>query len=64
MIGDDVEIKVVSMGNDQVRIGIEAPRRIPVHRREVYEAITGITPAEESNSREDSDHKSDAHQSP
>lgn len=39
MIGDDVEIKIVSVGNDQVRIGIEAPRRIPVHRREVYEAI-------------------------
>ncbi len=39
MIGDEVEIKIVSVGNDQVRIGIEAPRQIPVHRREVYDSI-------------------------
>ncbi len=39
MIGDDVEIKVVSVGPDQVRLGINAPRRIPVHRREIYDAI-------------------------
>lgn len=39
MIGDDVEIKVVSVHHDQVRLAIRAPRQIPVHRREVFEAI-------------------------
>jgi carbon storage regulator len=40
MIGDDIEIKILSVGREQVRLGISAPRRIPVHRREVYDAIT------------------------
>ena len=39
MIGDEIEIKVLEMRGDQVRLGIEAPKRIPVHRKEVYEAI-------------------------
>lgn len=39
MIGDEIEIKILSFGNDSARIGISAPRRIPVHRQEVYEAI-------------------------
>ena len=39
MIGDEIEIKILSFGSDSVRIGISAPRRIPVHRNEVYEAI-------------------------
>lgn len=39
MIGDDIEIKVLEIRGDQVRIGIEAPKKIPVHRKEVYEAI-------------------------
>jgi carbon storage regulator len=39
MIGDDVEITVVDIRGDKVRLGITAPTHIPVHRKEVYEAI-------------------------
>ncbi len=39
MIGDDVEITVVDIRGDKVRLGIKAPPHIPVHRKEVYDAI-------------------------
>ncbi len=39
MIGDDVEITVVDVRGDKVRLGINAPRTVQVHRKEVYEAI-------------------------
>ncbi len=39
MIGDDVEITVVDIRGDKVRLGIAAPRHIKVHRKEVYDAI-------------------------
>lgn len=39
MIGDDIEITVVDIRGDKVRLGINAPTRIAVHRKEVYEAI-------------------------
>ena len=39
MIGDDVKITIVDVRGDKVRLGIEAPREIPVHRMEIYEAI-------------------------
>jgi carbon storage regulator len=39
MVGDDVEITIVDVRGDKVRLGISAPRDIPVHRKEVYEAI-------------------------
>ena len=39
MIGDDVVITVVDIRGDKVRLGVEAPKEIPVHRREVYDAI-------------------------
>jgi len=39
MIGDDVEVIIVDVRGDKVRLGITAPKAIPVHRREVYEAI-------------------------
>ena len=39
MIGDDVEITVVDIRGDKVRLGITAPREIAVHRKEVYDAI-------------------------
>lgn len=39
MIGDTIEIKVISIDGDQVRIGIEAPRKLDVYRKEIYDAI-------------------------
>jgi len=36
MIGDDIEVSVLSIMGEKVRIGIQAPRDIPVFRREVY----------------------------
>jgi carbon storage regulator len=39
MIGDDVEISVLAVSGDKVRIGISAPRDVPVFRKEVYLSI-------------------------
>jgi len=39
MIGDLIEITIVDIRGDKVRLGITAPTAIPVHRKEVYEAI-------------------------
>lgn len=39
MIGDDIVITIVEIRGDKVRLGIVAPRDVPVHREEVYEAI-------------------------
>jgi carbon storage regulator len=39
MIGDKIAITIVDIRGDKVRLGIEAPGEIPVHRQEVYEAI-------------------------
>jgi len=39
MIGDEVEITIVDIRRDKVRLGITAPKSISVHRREIYDAI-------------------------
>ena len=39
MINDNITIVVVEIRGDKVRLGVEAPKEVPVHRREVYEAI-------------------------
>ena len=39
MIGDNIVVTIVDVRGDKVRLGIEAPREVSVHRREVYEAI-------------------------
>lgn len=39
MVGDNVRVVIVSVDRDQVKLGIEAPREISVHRSEVYEEI-------------------------
>ena len=36
IIGNNIEIKILEIKGDQVKIGIEAPRSIPVHRKEIY----------------------------
>jgi carbon storage regulator len=60
MIGDKVVITIVDIRGDKVRLGIEAPSEIPVHRQEVYEAIKregrlgGAGRAEKSNTKDKS----------
>ena len=39
MIGDEIEVVVVAVHGDQVKLGIRAPRSIAVHRKEIYEEI-------------------------
>jgi carbon storage regulator len=46
VIGDNIRIVVVSVERDQIRLGIEAPRDVTVHRAEVYAEIHGETAVE------------------
>ncbi len=39
MIGDDIEVSVLAISGEKVRLGIEAPKSVPVFRREVYAEI-------------------------
>ena len=39
MIGDEVEVRVVDIGDGKVRLGVTGPASVPVHQRERYEAI-------------------------
>ncbi len=53
VINNDITIVVVEIRGDKVRLGVEAPKEVPVHRREVYDAIrrnaqaAGETPTSE-----------------
>ncbi len=61
VINDDITIVVVEIRGDKVRLGVEAPKEVPVHRREVFDAIhrsqvaggekapAKVDPAESSN---------------
>ena len=50
IINNDITIVVVEIRGDKVRLGVEAPKEIPVHRREVYDAI------KRNERKEQSDH--------
>lgn len=39
MIGDAIAVRILGIAGDQVRVGIEAPRHVPVHRLEVFQQI-------------------------
>ena len=45
VIANDIIITVIEVRGDKVRLGIVAPKDVPVHREEVYEAIHGKKPA-------------------
>ena len=55
MIGDDIEVSVLAIAGDKVRIGIQAPREIPVFRKEVYREIREQTAAAGSSARAEVD---------
>ena len=48
VIGDNISIMVIEIRGDKVRLGIDAPKEITVHRQEVYEAIQRETDASNS----------------
>jgi len=52
IIGDDVEVIIVDVRGDKVRLGITAPKNISVHRREVYEAIQREKKEKEAREKE------------
>jgi carbon storage regulator len=53
MIGDDIEVSVLAIMGEKVRIGIEAPRSIPVFRKEVYLEIRQDSSPEDARSEVD-----------
>jgi len=68
MIGDNVEIIIVDVRGDKVRLGITAPKDIPVHRREIYDAIqrekeSGKNPKEQENTKTQTESKKETKES-
>ena len=53
IINDDITVTVIEIRGDKVRLGIEAPKDVSVHRREVYEAIHGSDAAPGPNRERD-----------
>lgn len=43
VIGDDIEIIIIDIKKNKIRLGINAPKEIPVHRKEVYETVKNYT---------------------
>ena len=52
MIGDDVEVTVLAVSRDKIRLGITAPRDIPVFRKEVYLSIKGENSGDDEDARQ------------
>jgi carbon storage regulator len=55
MIGDDIEVSVLAIMGEKVRIGIQAPRDVPVFRKEVYLEIKEERAAETKDARQEVD---------
>jgi len=60
VINDDITIVVVEIRGDKVRLGIEAPKEVPVHRREVFDAIRRNESAAGSKAKEEETGTTDA----
>jgi len=52
VIGDDVVIRVLDVKGDVVRVGVDAPRHVQIHRQEVYEAVKAANQAAAAASEE------------
>ena len=52
MIGDDVEVTVLAVSRDKIRLGIAAPKDVPVYRKEVYLSIKGEGDGSDGDARE------------
>jgi len=52
VIGDDVVIRVLDVKGDVVRVGVDAPRHVQIHRQEVYEAVKAANQAATAASEE------------
>ena len=55
VINDDITIVIVEIRGDKVRLGVEAPKEVPVHRKEVYDAIKRAEPADNTSHRASDD---------
>ena len=52
MIGDDVEVTVLAVSRDKIRLGITAPKNVPVYRKEVYLSMKGEGSGDDEDARE------------
>jgi carbon storage regulator len=64
VINDDITIVVVEIRGDKVRLGVEAPKEVPVHRREVFDAIRRNEAAVGSKAKAEETDATDAAKTP